>query len=89
MKNKTLFLSLITFIGVNTLAQKTPDKIYGQLFTDVQAAKIFGDNKTFVDCTPKRKVADIMYDYGLAKSATMDLKNLLKQILIRQHRQQH
>ena len=78
MKNKILLLSLITFISISTLAQKTPDKIYGQLFSDVQAAKIFGDNKTFVDCTPKRKVADIMYDYGLAKSATMDLKKFVE-----------
>ena len=46
----------------------TPDKIYGQLFQDVQLQKILPDGKTFVDCTPKRKVADIMYDYGMMKS---------------------
>ena len=78
MKNKFLFLTLIILISINALAQKTPDKIYGQLFTDVQAAKIFPDNKTFVDCTPKRKVADIMYEYGLAKSTSMDLKKFVE-----------
>ena len=60
------------------MAQKTPDKVYGQLFTDVQNAKIFPDNKTFVDYTPKRKPADIMYDYGLAKSPNLDIKKFVE-----------
>jgi len=56
----------------------TPDKIYGQLFQDVQLQKILPDGKTFVDCTPKRKVADIMYDYGMMKSEAMDLKKFVE-----------
>lgn len=59
------------------LAQATPDKIYGQLFIDIQLLKIFPDGKTFVDCTPKRKPSDIMYDYGLAKGAGFDLKKFV------------
>ena len=55
----------------------TPDKIYGQLFQDVQLQKILPDGKTFVDCTPKRKVADIMYDYGMMKGTTMNLKKFV------------
>ena len=55
----------------------TPDKIYGQLFQDVQLQKILPDGKTFVDCTPKRKVADIMYDYGIMKGTTMNLKKFV------------
>lgn len=55
----------------------TPDKIYGALFTDVQLQRIFPDGKTFVDCTPKRKVADIMYDYGLMKGPGFDLKKFV------------
>ena len=54
-----------------------PDKIYGQLFEDVQLQKIFPDGKTFVDCTPKRKVKDIMYDYGIMKGPNMDLKKFV------------
>jgi alpha,alpha-trehalase len=54
-----------------------PDKIYGQLFQDVQLQKIFPDGKTFVDCTPKRAVKDIMYDYGMMKGAGMDLKKFV------------
>ncbi|HEY2725872.1 MAG TPA: alpha,alpha-trehalase TreF [Parafilimonas sp.] len=42
---------------------QTPDELYEDLFKDVQLKKIFPDNKTFVDCTPKRKPADIVADY--------------------------
>lgn len=77
MKN---IVTLLLFIILSNMAiaQKTPDKIYGQLFTDVQTAKIFSDNKTFVDCTPKRKPADIMYDYGLAKNTNLNLKKFVE-----------
>jgi alpha,alpha-trehalase len=63
--------------GLIIFAQATPDKIYGQLFIDVQLQKIFPDGKTFVDCTPKRKPADIMYDYGLARGKGFDLKKFV------------
>ncbi|MEO7767164.1 MAG: trehalase family glycosidase [Ferruginibacter sp.] len=56
----------------------TPDKIYGQLFKDVQLQGIFPDSKTFVDCTPKRPVRDIMYDYGLMKGPGMNLKRFVE-----------
>jgi len=56
----------------------TPDQIYGQLFIDVQLQQVFPDGKTFVDCTPKRKVADIMYDYGMMKGPNMDLKKFVE-----------
>lgn len=63
---KKIILSLITcsFI-LSTIAQKiqTPDQIYGQLFTDVQMNRIFPDNKTFVDCIPKRNPSAIVADY--------------------------
>jgi len=42
---------------------QTPDELYGDLFKDVQLKKIFPDNKTFVDCTPKSKPEDIVADY--------------------------
>ena len=77
MKNKILF-TILSFTIINmATAQKTPDKIYGQLFLDIQNGNVFADSKTFVDCTPKRKVAAIMYDYGLAKSTTFDLKKFV------------
>ncbi|MEP7109506.1 MAG: alpha,alpha-trehalase TreA [Ferruginibacter sp.] len=54
-----------------------PDKMFGQLFRDVQLQKVFPDGKTFVDCIPKRKVKDIMYDYGMMKGKGMDLKKFV------------
>jgi alpha,alpha-trehalase len=62
---KTLLLLFIFLIVMKSIAQtlQTPDVIYGQLFTDVQMNRIFPDNKTFVDCTPKRKPKEIVADY--------------------------
>lgn len=55
----------------------TPDVLYGQLFADVQMQKILPDGKTFVDCTPKRKVSAIMYDYGMMKGPAFNLKKFV------------
>ncbi len=63
---KKIFILLFTFsITMKSITQKvqTPDVIYGQLFKDVQISRIFPDNKTFVDCIPKRKPAAIVADY--------------------------
>lgn len=43
---------------------QTPDELYGDLFKDVQLKRIFEDNKTFVDCIPKRKPEDIVADFA-------------------------
>jgi alpha,alpha-trehalase len=56
----------------------TPDKIYGDLFVEVQMQHIFPDSKTFVDCIPKRKPADITYDYGLQKGPNFNLKKFVE-----------
>ena len=62
---KIIFFILVIFLNINIFAQQPlpPDKIYGQLFTDVQMAKIFPDGKTFVDCIPKRDPKIIVADY--------------------------
>jgi len=60
------------------LQPPTSDKIYGELFIDVQMQKVFPDGKTFVDCIPKRKPADIMYDYGLQKGPNFNLKKFVE-----------
>jgi alpha,alpha-trehalase len=55
-----------------------PDKIYGKLFVDVQMEQVFPDGKTFVDCVPKRKPADIVTDYEAQKSSPgFDLKKFV------------
>jgi alpha,alpha-trehalase len=60
-------VSIFIFSSILTAAQKTPDKIYGPLFVDVQEAGIFPDSKTFVDCTPKRNPGSIVKDYNVQK----------------------
>ncbi|MES1214039.1 MAG: alpha,alpha-trehalase TreF [Bacteroidota bacterium] len=77
---KRFFLLFTIGISAGLFAQDvlTPDKIYGELFKEVQLKRIFPDNKTFVDCVPKRKPADIMYDYGLMKGPKFDLKKFVE-----------
>lgn len=55
----------------------TPDMIYGDLFRQVQMNQVLPDGKTFVDCTPKRKPKDIMYDYGMMQGPGFDLKKFV------------
>ena len=77
-KNTLLIFSLFLSWGVWGQKVNTPDLVYGQLFHDVQMAKVFPDGKTFVDCIPKRNPKDIMYDYGLIKGPKMDLKKFVE-----------
>lgn len=58
------FCVLLVCAGsLNAQPVQPPDKIYGRLFTDVQMNRIFPDNKTFVDCVPKRDPQAIVSDY--------------------------
>jgi alpha,alpha-trehalase len=41
----------------------TPAQLYGDLFIDVQMARVFPDDKTFVDAVPKREPRDIVASY--------------------------
>ncbi len=61
-----LLLSALT--GAAAQQPLPPNKVYGELFTDVQLAKIFPDNKTFVDCVPKKDPAIIVANYKAIKS---------------------
>jgi len=73
----TLFL--YSFVFPQTTQPAPPDKIFGELFVDVQMQHIFPDGKTFVDCVPRRKPADIMYDYGLQKGPNFNLKKFVEE----------
>jgi alpha,alpha-trehalase len=56
---------------LSTIAQTkpmAPDAVYGQLFEAVQMSRIFPDNKTFVDCTPKQRPDSILADYKALSS---------------------
>lgn len=69
MKKITLLLAgmVITLMAVAQLPSP-PDKIYGDLFREVQMNRIFPDGKTFVDCIPKRNPKEIMADYHRHKT---------------------
>lgn len=50
------------------------------LFREVQLASVFPDSKTFVDCIPKRPLAEILEDYQVKKTSTdFDLKQFVLQ----------
>jgi len=79
---KNLFLFWWVFLfQVVSLAQPAtvpaPDQVYGELFREVQIQKIFPDGKTFVDCLPKRKPAEIMTDYFAQKGPNFNLKKFV------------
>ena len=53
-----------------------PDKIYGQLFVDVQLQSVFQDSKTFVDCTPIGNAENILNQYCLMTKDTVSKKRM-------------
>jgi alpha,alpha-trehalase len=55
--------------GFSVHGQQTPDRIYGELFHDIQMARVFPDGKTFVDMVPKQKVSDILKEYKAIKKS--------------------
>ncbi|MEO6722850.1 MAG: alpha,alpha-trehalase TreA [Ferruginibacter sp.] len=75
---KCFFPAIICLNVCNAQKAATPDKLYGQLFQDVQIQRIFPDGKTFVDCIPKRSIKDILRDYATKKDARSDLKNFVE-----------
>jgi alpha,alpha-trehalase len=79
---KKAFILMLLFTTTKLTAQQLlpPDKVYGQLFIDVQTQAIFTDSKTFVDCTPNRDPAAIVKDYTTQKTAAnFNLKNFITQ----------
>ena len=57
----------------------TPDKIFGELFHEVQMKKIFPDGKTFVDCIPKRKPSEIVNDFNRLKGENLNLRKFVEE----------
>lgn len=60
---KRICLTWLLFIPVLAFTQATPDKVYEELFADVQLARVFPDGKTFVDMVPNKKPSDILKAY--------------------------
>ncbi|GJM34588.1 MAG: cytoplasmic trehalase [Saprospiraceae bacterium] len=64
----------------------SPEQRYGQLFVDVQMAKIFPDGKTFVDAIPKYSTEEIMKEYNARKKNSeikLDLKAFVEEFFDR------
>ena len=71
------FLVITNFIAIYSQAP-TPDILYGRLFSDVQIKRVFADNKTFVDCTPKFSPQTILKKYNQQRSKPdFDLKEFV------------
>lgn len=68
MRRIHLFILFLFFFHHSGGQIRTPDKIYGELFIDVQMARIFPDSKTFTDCVPKRDPDSIVKDYIAVKN---------------------
>lgn len=64
MIRSLLFLLSFFFVPI-LFAQDIlpPDKIYGELFHDVQTSRIFKDSKTFADAIPKKDPKEIVKRY--------------------------
>jgi len=48
-------------------AMEPPDRIYAELFEEVQAKRLLGDSKTFVDAVPRSEPASILAAYRAEK----------------------
>ncbi|MGN6420746.1 MAG: alpha,alpha-trehalase TreF [Pseudobacter sp.] len=78
-----LLLSLSHVIQAQTAS---PDKLFGDLFKDVQLNKVFEDGKTFVDCIPKRSPESILQEYTqLKKKKDFNLKKFVEEHFIIPH----
>src|SRR4051812_31446595 len=61
-----VFLFIIFLAGCSVVEKKTPmqtDFYNSDLFRDVQLKPVFPDSKTFVDCTPKKDLSEIIAEY--------------------------
>lgn len=69
--NRLIFILPVIVLFYCTVPEKQtdPSNFYTSLlFHDVQMKAVFPDSKTFVDCTPKRDLNDILDDYEEIKN---------------------
>lgn len=83
MRIKTLTAiaaAMLLFTACHEGEKATTDFYNSALFRDVQLKAVFPDSKTFVDCTPKRSLAEIMDDYEEVKDQPdFDLQAFVRQ----------
>ncbi len=77
-KNSLFLLALFVLVQVQSQTTPTPDKLWGNLFEEVQLKRIFADNKTFVDMVPQHAPAVILKNYNqLKQKDTADLRSFV------------
>ncbi|MEO6977235.1 MAG: trehalase family glycosidase, partial [Mucilaginibacter sp.] len=76
---KILSAALLVFLtGWGYSQNLTPKQLYPGLFGAVQLQNVLGDNKTFVDASPKREPSVILADYNKSKNrAGFNLKQFV------------
>jgi alpha,alpha-trehalase len=78
---RRIFIVMFMIItGCSVVEQKgpSPDFYSSQFFHDVQINAVFPDSKTFVDCTPKRDLQEIVREYeSVRTSADFDLRQFV------------
>jgi alpha,alpha-trehalase len=78
INNDQLKTSLVKTAGLLWGARKSPDELLGELFRDVQAARIYEDGKTFADLVPRKRIKAIQEEYRLAKQdPNFDLREFI------------
>ncbi|QNQ20650.1 alpha,alpha-trehalase [Kosakonia sp. SMBL-WEM22] len=68
-----------TFAAEAQNPPQTPDILLGPLFSDVQSAKLFPDQKTFADAVPKSDPLMILADYRMQRNqSSFDLRHFVE-----------
>lgn len=74
----TIRTSLVSTVGLLLRTQKSPDELFGELFSDVQLQRIYPDGKTFVDLVPSRRIKSIQEEYAILKrDPNFDLREFI------------
>ena len=73
-----LIISVMILASCSQKETTKPDFYTSEFFHEVQLKAVFPDSKTFVDCTPKRDLSEIIADYEQMKSKPdFDLKEFV------------
>src|SRR5687768_18515004 len=70
---------IVVFVSGCNKPEEVTNFYTSDLFRDVQLKPVFPDSKTFVDCTPKRDIQQIIADYNDVKDeADFDLAEFVR-----------
>jgi alpha,alpha-trehalase len=70
--------ALVSTTGALMRPSKSPDEALGELFHDVQKARMYEDGMTFVDLIPRRRMKQIKQEYLLEKQdPNFDLRDFV------------